>query len=434
MDKCGSTAIQAHFKLYRDWLLEHGIYYPLAGLGFGHSLLFEDLQGIYWNELVEEISSNAQGADCVFLSWEGVGFYRPEQISQLQDLLREYEVELLFYIRDQVDLVQSGYLQRLKKARQIYKLSDFAGNARLLTPPQRNFSETIGRFEAVFGAQAISLRLFDPSLFPDGNIVFDVLLALGLDSDARFITAANRQNTSLDVASALLLNIFDTVSDDSKGRALLVDELIWYVNKHGGNGMQFLDADSREHITEHYKYSNAAIKKRYNIDSPYDGLFAPRATEVKHQEGQDILERLAYQLRVSLWDGKVLEGTELEVLAGGLRGWSKSEPSGMWSVGDVSKLSFRLPSPRGYAPSRKFQLDFRGNYFADNRFTEIWNKEELRGTYDLRNMSLEVPLEWLEDQRELHLTLRHAAPQAPVGSPDTRVLAYQLASLAYKFC
>jgi hypothetical protein len=438
MDKCGSTAIQAHFKMYRGWLLERGIYLPLSGLtGFGHIHLFKDLNSPVWDELHDELSGDeARHASCVFLSWEGIGLYSPERIDQLRNKLEHHEVSLLFYIRDQVEAIQSGYLQNLKTGRQKITLRGFEHNQRLLTPMWRDYLQTANHFEAVFGREAISFRLFERRLFPEGNVVFDALLALGVPPGDRFIASAHNQNISLDVTSAQILNLFDSVSGDEHARKLLVNELLWYIERHDSKGGRFFSPAAVRTIVNHDASSNAELMARYNIDSGGGTLFPGSLNKGHRVDGLDMLDELTAKLTYPLWEGETLEGEALALVTDSAPGWSDANVDGVWSIGEQSRFDFKLPSPMGYPPSRPLRLTFKGVYFSGNETTEIWCGGKFLGNRDLRRYSFEIPLDYLEDDREVHLLLRHASPQSSADldeSEDQRLLAFQILSLGYEW-
>lgn len=418
-------------------MLEHGVYLPSTGLtGFGHKPLFSDLNSPLWATLIEELKcEEALASSCVFLSSESIYFFPASKIERLYLLLRDFDVMFLFYLRDQAEVIQSGYLQKLKSRRQKTFLTHFKKDNRLLSPRVRNYLEIIGRFDAVFGAEAISIRVFDRNRFPEGNVVYDVIAALGLGPESRFPVSAHVQNNSLDVASAQLLNVFDSVCDDAEARTLLVDELLQCIQAHGGSGSQFLDEPALQFISGHYASSNKLLMERYAIEPCGSRLFAPSITANTRIDEPALLVNLSKQLSSPLWSGQVLEGLALDLITTSASGWGNSLPAGVWSLGSLSEISFRLPARMGYVRLQPLRLFFNGVYFGENNSTEVWCQDKFLGRIDLSNGHCDIPIEYVENHRQVDLELHHDFPQSPASlgkNDDSRLLAYRLVSLGYE--
>lgn len=114
-DKAGSTAIQSHLALNREWLAAHGVYVPRSFLGpnNGHAELFQN-----WSvEALEQLSTElevaaAQDFAQALLSWEGLNFYPATEIKKLALAFRSFDIRVVMYLREQAEIVQSGFLRR----------------------------------------------------------------------------------------------------------------------------------------------------------------------------------------------------------------------------------------------------------------------------------------------------------------------------------
>ena len=89
-DKTGSTAIQQHLYVDRQWLLARGAYVPLTGLGKdnGHQMLLNTMADEQMSCMADELATaEADGFTYAIISWEGMRFFRPRQIKRLINLL-----------------------------------------------------------------------------------------------------------------------------------------------------------------------------------------------------------------------------------------------------------------------------------------------------------------------------------------------------------
>ena len=119
--KTGSSAIQAHLHLNRDWLLEQGMLFPETGHspGYGHVLLFEDKTFSLFDELHSELACHqANGIRSAVLSWEGIAQLGPVKLERIAQCLEGHELKVVGYIREQSEVIQSGYFQAAKQRSQ----------------------------------------------------------------------------------------------------------------------------------------------------------------------------------------------------------------------------------------------------------------------------------------------------------------------------
>jgi hypothetical protein len=147
--KTGSTAIQVHLELNRGWLSTRGVALPQTGHseGYGHVLLFEDRTNAHLERLQSELARLEQeGVRLAVLSWEGLNTYTPEQLENVRRHLGGREVEILAYLREQSEVVQSGYLQAIKQRIQRRTLDDFNSQDRLISPPHIDYASLLERY------------------------------------------------------------------------------------------------------------------------------------------------------------------------------------------------------------------------------------------------------------------------------------------------
>lgn len=442
LDKAGSTAIQAHAALFRQWFLDSGIYLPATGLsGFGHVALFRDLDSANWQPLLDELNNvdRAKFSHC-FLSYEGLCKYDEKRLAQIRNYLRDYEVTVLFYLREQAEIFQSGYLQQLKSEKHPLSIAHLNSDHSLLVPASRDYFRLLQRFESVFGRNGIAVRPYQPRNWREGSIVWDLLEFLDCPPDSQFTPATQRQNVSLDRQSAGILNLFDSYGDNPAGRKALVEDLLWLIQKDPGGGKYFLDKAAVQHIRNFYRSSNAALAQRYGVEFDYSDCAAEPsggATDSGSSGDVSYVRELAGLAHYPRWAGEQLLGADLATLLQYRDGWSRFESWGVWSLGDLSRMEFRLPLSRFTGLEETFVLNFRGRYFSDNRSTQVWINDQLLEDVDLRERAIRVPIGLLDENRVVHLQLRHHAAVSPTDlaiGDDKRRLAYGLRALSYQFC
>lgn len=443
MDKAGSTAIQAFLNFYREQLMGLGIYVPTTGLtGFGHIALLESPAGETWPELHRELDQpQARASQCVVLSWEGVFFYRPEQVKALAAQLEPYDTQIFFYLRNQVDVIQSGYLQKLKGARQKHLLSHFSTEPTLLEPPGRNYLRVFRKFEAAFGRDALRGRVYDRADFPRGSVIYDFMNVLGFGEESYFPMPEQNTNVSLDVPSAQLLNLFDTLSHDKKAREKLVNELLLNIAVHGAEQQWFLGEEQVQHIVQHYAASNAELNRRYAIRATDSAaaLFGQAQAASQIGASSQLLSHLSQQLTHAVWDGDAVSGDSLHTLLLSGQGWSVAGEDGVWSVGEKSTIKFRLPVARAYRPTRDIEIGFVGQYLAtpggERPVTGVRIAGSSIGELNLEQASIVLKPSQLQGLSRVEIELLHNNPQAPSAlydSEDDRLLCYRLRSLSYR--
>jgi hypothetical protein len=205
------------------------------------------------------------------------------------------------------------------------------------------------------------------------------------------------------------------------------------MQKYPGGGRYFLDEQAVQRIREHYRQSNAALAERYGVEFVYASCCAD-ADDAGTGGGVSYTKELAALARYHRWKGERLDGPELATLLQYSPGWSQFEPWGVWSVGDRSRIEFRLPLPRFTGWEDTLVLNFRGCYFCDNTSTQILINGCFLEHANLSEHALRIPLGLLDENRVVRVELRHHAAVSPFNrgtGSDRRALAYGLQSLGY---
>jgi hypothetical protein len=437
LDKCGSTAIQGHLNIYRNWFLAQGVYIPRTGLtGLGHYSLFQDMSAAQWQQLNAELQEASTFSRAV-ISFEGIHFLSSEKLQFVQQQLATHRLNFLFYLREQSQIFQSGYLQKLKRGKQVEAMATFRHDRSLLTPTSRDYRAMLERFASVFTGAAFHARIYNRRSLMGGNIVLDILDFLDLTPDKKFVPARELQNVSLDVQAAEILNVYDSVSDDAGGREVLVEDLLLLIGHHGAGKKWFLDDTATRYIKEHYAASNRWLWTQYGVDLTTSIPVNPADLAEQAADGSEpsvkYLAKLAELARFSRWSGDRLAGPSLAELLQHNSGWSAAVGRGAWSLGDTSWISFRIPKSRSIGADKPYRVNIQGRYFGDNVTTGLKVNGAPMGEWDLRDSVFEVPPGVPDRDQVIELELTHTVPISPAAldmGADERQIAYCLEAIS----
>tara|TARA_Y100001970_G_scaffold236774_1_gene296770 strand:- start:3782 stop:5620 length:1839 start_codon:yes stop_codon:yes gene_type:complete len=192
--KTGTSAIQKWCLDNKTLLLGYGIYYPEHdvdpnGVSSGNLLsLFErteDGELVYSKKKYKKLLKDAKalGVDTILLSSEF--FFK--KIAVIAEAIPE--AVFVAYIRFELSLIESGYNQSVKRH----------GKTELLKISQRLRSQSlslINSFIYEYGSQRFVLRSYNDKTFSGGNIVSDLLEAVGVAVDeCKSLPVPRRINT-----------------------------------------------------------------------------------------------------------------------------------------------------------------------------------------------------------------------------------------------
>ncbi|MEW9799427.1 hypothetical protein [Alteromonas sp. CYL-A6] len=176
--KTGTSAIQNWLQANNQVLLEHGIYYPAHamdenGVSSGNLLaLFDrdDDKNLTFN--VSKATSvlkdaQARGASALLLSSEF--FFK--RLTPVLDFFPGARV--IAYLRDPLEVIESGYNQGVKRHYQTKKL-------KVAKAPRTPTLDLLAEQVRQFGADSFILRPYDFSLFHGGDLVSDFLSVFSL--------------------------------------------------------------------------------------------------------------------------------------------------------------------------------------------------------------------------------------------------------------
>jgi len=404
-------------------------------------LLFEDQTTGHLERLARELDELEQGgARLAILSWEGLNTFNRRQLENVRHYLGERPVEVLAYLREQSEVVQSGYLQAIKQRRQKRSLDDFNNCDRIITPRHIDYHKLLQRYAAVFGQDKVRARIYERKLLRGENIVLDFLAAIGAEADDRWILAPNEQNVSLDVGSACVLNVMDVFYSDKVERDNLVDLLLCHINEAGADEKNFLYRENVEKIRQHYAESNALVLRDFvEVKPGRDTLFCLEKTTWISSARLAELGAAKFLFLAGLtdyrsWRGQALRAELLQTVASPVLGWSQPEQHGLWSRGDLSQLRFRICPTMIPIQVTQLSMRFRGDYFADNASSRVVVPGMAEQRLSLADGVLQVPLASFDANGCIDIILKHDKPVTPRSlgmNNDERELAFLLRELSY---
>jgi hypothetical protein len=442
--KTGTTAIQAHIALNRGWFEAKGVAIPQTGhsAGFGHVLLFEDQSGDLLTQLSHELDQlEKNGFHTAILSWEGLNTFNINQIKNIHHHISKHATVVLAYLREQAEVIQSGYFQAVKQNPQRRTIDSFSNSEKFLSPPHIYYDQILDRFASFFGTDNIRTRVYEKELLVDKNIVVDFLSTLALIPDETFIKANTQQNISLDVGSAYVMNIIDSFISNTEERENIIDLLLTHVTNAGFDEKYFLSTEQVLSVKRNYSESNLNIKSNYppeNLTDP-EKLFSHKHRAANTLQNAEILGLNKFKMlndhkHFRSWRGELLKGKSLQKILPIAEGWSTPESWGIWSDCLQSTLKFRILTTKTSPHHTRMLLTIKGKYFSDHHETiiKLPNGEILQN--NLSDCVLEIHRDNIDEYGELSINIKHIEPVSPKSmgiSEDSRKLAIGITEASY---
>lgn len=275
-DKAGSTALQRALAANLDWYSAHAIHVVRTEMTrSGHYALFRALDDeATLARLADEFTQLPPSCRTLIFSWEGVhNFNEAHRLllgEVLHRLLPNAPVMFVYYVRNQVDLVQSGVLQRVKKGvlppsivgelnRPLFQIPQ--KQRQLLFDDNRLFHQRLMAWQASFPSASFKVRLYARDRLVNGDIVDDFNELIGVASDSDLERTDLNPNVSLTADAAVVLaHELDqgVTADQVKGT---IDALLRYSTV--GGSTSFLHEDSRQVIAQYYARDNARLVEAY---------------------------------------------------------------------------------------------------------------------------------------------------------------------------
>lgn len=276
--KTGTTTIQQSLHDSNQQLLSVGYYVPHTGQvspgQAGHHNLAWELNGNthfdpkhgVWTELVEELRTISY--DQIILSAEGFSLYSPEKIEYLRQILKDYAVYVIVYLRRQDEWLQSMWAEKLKKGEnESFHLSLQEWVEKSLTRSNTcDYDRLILNWGDFFGRENIIPRILERSQFK-GSLFQDFLTACQVLEATRFRDTIE-MNPSPGIKTLVLVREFKKLLEgklDIASRIRFFAALSDYADGAGWNDKSWSLVDENLHrqVMQHFSKGNEQIAREY---------------------------------------------------------------------------------------------------------------------------------------------------------------------------
>jgi hypothetical protein len=283
-EKTGTTSLQSFLAANRGALAERGYLYPRFCGDLNHTGLAafameadrpDALKAAFGGETPEAVPQMRDrlkklaeaeltgGKTAIFCSEHCHSrLVSPAEVWRLRDFLAEFfdEIEVSVYLRRQDRVALSLYSTMLKSGcTPAQVLPDARPDSRYY-----NYDRFLALWEEVFGAEAIKVRLFEPELLVNRNVIDDFLAVWGLGGRGDFRSVPN-ENGSISVAAQEFLQRLNSHLPSQSGwsrerlRGIVVATL---ERRHAGHGARPARAEARA-FYERFRTANERVAARY---------------------------------------------------------------------------------------------------------------------------------------------------------------------------
>jgi hypothetical protein len=299
ISKTGTSSIQRALAAVRPALGAAGIHYPSSPGHANHGLLpmslvpLAALRGfnpLLWEglgpearlarfraEFAAEMAALPAGATRVVFSAEQCAglLNSPERVAALHALLAPHAAafRVIVYLRRQDRHFASGYVQSMRVGHVVPPGFGPGGEDGLY-----DYAALLERWADVFGAAAVTPRIFEPESLAGGDVVDDFLDAIGAPGLVPADAPERRSNLSISPgAIALVLALAERLRG-TRPAALSPDSLLWrrvmqrVSEVLPGKGWRPTPAEARDYLAR-FEHTNEAVRARWFPGRA--SLFAP---------------------------------------------------------------------------------------------------------------------------------------------------------------
>lgn len=260
--KTGTSSVQLFSFNNREKLIELGLLYPTTGLSpYAHHDLapYQTIEmpgeiGALYKILVEEIARSH--VNRVLISSENFCFLEKSHVVKIKEFLSVYHVKIIFYVRNQVKLIESTFLQWQREGWQYENSIERFYNEHKAS---FDFSLRIQPWIEEFGIDSIIVRVYDSRTI-GGDTCLDVMKILGVELGREIENSNTRENPSLIPELSTLISIIDKSEMTRDARKEIVNELLTLSGAlKSSSTHKLIGEELRKEIDEYYEISNRAF-------------------------------------------------------------------------------------------------------------------------------------------------------------------------------
>lgn len=292
--KTGSTFIQHFLERNRAALLRRGVYVPEKGVfwqqtrphkqaGHAHFAAEAARGGSELKDHVEAALALAGGRiHTVILSSEA--FFLNPRSPRIAGHFKGWPCEMLVYLRRQDEWANSQYAEFVAGGA-VGRVSDTVEEwlADPVTRGRLDYRAGVEGWAAVIGRENVHLRVYDRSGFPNGDVVEDMLVTLGLDALLELPRPSPRQANDFpfNALHVEMIRPYNALTWPDRERYFaFIDEIGREVARARARAgapqqpVEVMDAAMREEVMELAAAGNAALAREY-LGREDGMLFAP---------------------------------------------------------------------------------------------------------------------------------------------------------------
>lgn len=194
-EKTGTTSLQKFFSINKDMLAKGGIWYPDSEkLDYCHrnahfplaAALFDQCPDfvtpakhhnadVLYKKLLQDFEAREETGLLLSAEHFSSRCSQPRMIARLRKLLKGFNVQVLFYVRPQHELLLSAYSTFLKSGGQ--KTLEEVSRERWLKPEgiYFNYLRLAQRWWKVFGEDKVRVQVFQAQSMPQGDLYRDLI-------------------------------------------------------------------------------------------------------------------------------------------------------------------------------------------------------------------------------------------------------------------
>lgn len=201
--KTGTTSLQRLLNAIEAPLRERGILYPQAArdaeLHLAHHRLVWSITGRFgysgdagWRDLQAELDDVRP--KLAIVSCEDFALFDDGQVARVADYLRGRQVEVVVYLRNQLDFLVSQYKQAVKSHNWKYRhsfrryVTEHLGDC--------DYAALLDRWSNAFGAEAVEFRLYD-KIRNVSRLEYEFLRGLGAEDLLQGAEGASLQSANV---------------------------------------------------------------------------------------------------------------------------------------------------------------------------------------------------------------------------------------------
>ncbi|UWQ05820.1 hypothetical protein [Aliiroseovarius crassostreae] len=280
-EKTGTTYLQRCFEQHSDWLASNNFIYPWGEnqryylqqhvplacywMGVTRNWLPREKQPDEgtWQQFLEDIAPFPNHN--ILVSSEALGSKdtKPESILHMAEILQDFEVKIIVYLRPQFDYAIS-MIQQVRKHGGVEVSPEFWASG---TAPMLDYAARLKPFFDAFGKENVTIRQYDQRQFQKGDLFHDFLSTLSLEFEGSLPPQRVNKSISLEEMEALksvnryLTSVYsnsDTRFEDHQVRTIIRNWLA-QMPKNVTPIFHGIDPALQAKTIEHYAEMNADL-------------------------------------------------------------------------------------------------------------------------------------------------------------------------------